>query len=299
MPIDISSAPRMGDVRASRESLVGRYDDFASFVHDAQRVAPWQDQGAARYHRYWIDKRGGDWYGLPDDADFDLVRAVVFAGWPDGLRKMEAALGQIEVSIPPLSVRRSRLRGDHGDDLDIHRVYSGDLAHAFTSMKRPPGTKRKPLSIVVDSIAYGGRDADSMFWQGAAALKLGELLSNAGYSVELHSAFKAEADCEIDVRVLTKASGAPLDLCSAAATLALPAFFRCIGHAWIHANLKHRYPSEGVNVRKLDEADGDFVAQQSIDDKDDAAEWIADQLARMQRICDGDEEWLNNLAMNT
>lgn len=288
MALDTSTAPRQGLVEANGSKLIGRYDDFASYIHDAQHVAAHQNSTSQKYHKHWMEDANSNWYGLDKDHNFEQVRDLTLAGWPEGLMRMDKALGSLEIDVPPISIRRRRLRSDFGDELDIHRVYSGDVAHAFTTMKRPPGSKRKPLSIVVDSIASGGRDADSMFWQGAAAIKLGELLSNAGYTVELYSAFKARAHCDVDLRVLTKASGAPLDLCSAAATLALPAFFRCIGHAWIHANLSTSHSSSGVSVEELSESDGDFVATQSLDNQEQAVEWVQKCIDKMQNPDEAD-----------
>lgn len=274
---------RMGLVTAGESQLIGEYEDFWSFVMDAQHPADHQHPNQASYHKEWMRKSRGSWYGLEEDANFEGVKQIVLDGWPDGLRAMEAALGSLAIDLPPVSIRRRRERSDFGDELDIHRIYSGDFARAFTSMKRLPGTKRKAFQIVVDSIASGDRAADEMFWQGAAAIKLGELLSNAGYTVELYSAFKAQVEQgSVTVRVMTKGSGTPLDLCSAAATLALPAFFRCVGHAWIHANLATSHESSGVSVRRLSAADGDFVAGQNIKNSALAVEWIQSQVARMQ-----------------
>lgn len=280
---DATPAARLGSVDSRNGKLIGRYDDFWSYLQDAEHASLTRHPDAARHHKHWMEDDNAGWYGLPASHDFAGVRELVLAGWPDGLRRMDEALGSIEIPIPPISVRRKRMRSDFGDELDIHRVFSGDFARAFGSMKRPPGTKRRALQIVVDSIASGGRDADEMFWQGAGAIKLAELLSSAGYTVELYSAFKASANCKIDLRVLTKASGAPLDLCAAAATLALPAFFRCIGHAWIHANLEVDYDSDGVQVESLKANDGDFVAGQGIDSKESAVAWIEKQIQRMDR----------------
>jgi hypothetical protein len=284
---DNTPAPRQGIVEFKNDTLIGRYDDFWSYIQDAEHPSLTQHAHSQRHHKHWMEDENSGWYGLPKSYAFAGVRDLVLEGWPDGLRRMDEALGSIEIPIPPISVRRKRLRSDFGDELDIHRVYSGDFAKAFGSMKRPPGTKRRSLQIVVDSIANGGRDADEMFWQGAGAIKLAELLSNAGYTVELYSAFKANANCKIDLRVLTKSSGAPLDLCAAAATLALPAFFRCIGHAWIHANLEVEHHSAGVGVESLGSKDGDFVADQRIDSKEKAIEWIQKQILRMDRYAQG------------
>lgn len=285
---DTTPAARQGSVEAKDGKLIGRYEDFWSYIQDAEHASLTQHADSKPYHKHWMDDDNSRWYGLPKSYDFAGVRDLVLSGWPDGLRRMDEALGAIEIPVPPISVRRKRMRSDFGDELDIHRVFSGDFSRAFGSMKRPPGTKRRALQIVVDSIACGGRDADEMFWQGAAAIKLAEMLSNAGYTVELYSAFKARANCSIDLRVLTKSSGAPLDLCAAAATLALPAFFRCIGHAWIHANLEVSYESSGVGVEALTAKDGDFVAGQTIDSKESAIAWIEKQIKRMDRYAQGE-----------
>ena len=273
---------RLGDVQSSPKKLKGRYADFWSFVLDAQKMAPFGLENQVRYHKEWLTRERSDWYGLEKEGNFQTVAEMVKEGWPDGLRRMDEALGKLEVPVPPVSIRRKRERGEWGDELDIHRVYAGDFGKAFSSMRRPPGSKRKTFKIAVDSIASGGRDAQEMFWQGAAAIKLGQMLSEAGYIVELVSAFRAQASgCKIFLEVVCKSSSAPLDLCSAAATMALPAFFRCIGHAWIHANLSNEHDSSGVNVNSLKESDADIIAPQSIDSSESAARWVAEQIARL------------------
>ena len=274
---------RLGDVESTPEKLTGRYADFWSFVLDAQRMAPFGLENQVRYHKEWLRDEYDDWYGLERRSNFEAVAGLVKEGWPAGLRKMDEALGKLEVPVPPVSIRRKRERGEWGDELDIHRVYAGDFGKAFSSMRRPPGSKRKAFKIAVDSIAFGGRGAEEMFWQGAAAIKLGQMLSEAGYMVELVSAFRAEASgAQVYLEVVCKSSAAPLDLCSAAATMALPAFFRCIGHAWIHANLSSEHCGSGVGVERLRSGDADIIAPQSIDSSESAARWVAGQIARLE-----------------
>ena len=273
---------RLGDVDSTPEKLTGRYADFWSFVLDAQRMAPFGLENQVRYHKEWLRDEYDDWYGLERRSNFEAVAGLVKEGWPAGLRKMDEALGRLEVAVPPVSIRRKRQRGEWGDELDIHRVYAGDFGKAFSSMRRPPGSKRKTFKIAVDSIAFGGRGAEEMFWQGAAAIKLGQLLSEAGYIVELVSAFRAEASgAQVYLEVVCKSSAAPLDLCSAAATMALPAFFRCIGHAWIHANLSSEHCGSGVSVERLRDDDADIIAPQSIDSSKSAARWVSEQIAKL------------------
>jgi hypothetical protein len=45
------------------------------------------------------------------------------------------------------------------------------------------------IRIIVDSIAPAVEEADRMRWRGVAALKLADILTSAGYTVQVESAF--------------------------------------------------------------------------------------------------------------
>jgi len=121
-------------------------------------------------------------------------------------------------------------------------------------------------------------------------MKLADALINAGYSVQVESAFKGYDDQEWVARVIVKEYTAPLDLSSLAATTALPAFFRALGHDWHFIPSERRIRSAGYSVCDLDKDDvadsGDeapiFLASQKLTTDTKAAAWVAECVKELQ-----------------
>ncbi|MDP6370775.1 MAG: hypothetical protein QF615_14290 [Planctomycetota bacterium] len=175
------------------------------------------------------------WHGSDDPK----VLADRIAGkWPEGrnnLRKLEQDLTGAATTLGVSDCRRKIAWADQGDEIDIHRVYSGDLDTAWQTTRRN-GTGLAPIvSIVAGWGGHCGRSHDELFWSGAAALVSAHILEGAGYSVEILAAsvtrhtFKSVGQCVVAVRL--KNSDTPLELSSIAATACFAGTFRTLGLA--------------------------------------------------------------------
>lgn len=119
--------------------------------------------------------------GLRSWAEFD---ALLTQGWPVGAEKATALKQEILAEIPPPKSHRRRQRwADEGDDLDIHRVISGQLDTAWRSMRRRDDQAPRVVTIAAQVGGNAMVRPDQMFWQGAALLALTDLLEDAGYRV--------------------------------------------------------------------------------------------------------------------
>lgn len=153
-------------------------------------------------------------------------------GWVDGAeRLMKLPIKEVE----PTSIRRIRYRGEQGDDLDIHRVYRGELDTAWEYRKRGSRSSvGRHITIVCNIAANCNVSADKLFWRGASALRLAETLESAGYCVRLVAGMGAsgiDSDGNVDNGYLfeIKSPDQPIDIANLASIVCLPGYFRVIG----------------------------------------------------------------------
>lgn len=195
-----------------------------------------RDQNLAYVKSHGNDSRWTpDWTGCTSAAQF---KERVLRGWAEGADKLSTLSTR---DINPTSVRRRRVRGDQGDELDIHSVYRGDLSRAWTRTRRQArqGTNRS-VTIVCNICASASVDSERLFWRGASVLKLADALTTAGYSVRIvagQGGFGIDASCKESCGVLfdVKAEDQPLDVADLASIVALTGYFRTVGFAAIVA----------------------------------------------------------------
>ena len=184
------------------------------------------------------DKRGGsisgkNWYGIDTDKPSEVINAIK-NGYTEGLESIRKASRDFGIE-PIKSVRRRRTRGDQGDDLDITRVYSGNIDTAWTrTQKAYDGSAYgKNIKIAVDIGGNCGTGADAMKWRGAYAAALADKYAEAGYSVELfayagvsHLCTRKEVSAQFIVKLLD--SSETYDIEKMANTISFPGFFRTL-----------------------------------------------------------------------
>ena len=183
---------------------------------------------------------GGDmrWYGIEGGAPA-VLKALV-SGYPAGERKVEAFRNEIVASLPrALGHHRAKQRGEFGDELDIHSVYRGALDKAWTSSVRRIRKGTGVLRLVVDIGGNAHTSANELQWRGVAGMSLAEVMSKAGYSVEIVAA-QAVADPAKQINTIMscviKPRSSQVDKGLLAATVCLPGFFRVLGFASIVRN---------------------------------------------------------------
>lgn len=180
-----------------------------------------------------------DWMGLTNEIKaretaFACTVRLVTDGWRNGLDLLSQVADKITAPTPK-TVRRYQRWQASGDDVEMQRIWTGNLDYAWRGTHRDTRHGPQRVRILIDAIESGGNGADGMRWRGVAALKLSDLLTEAGYSVQVESVISCKDSFSprvFKLRAIVKAYEQPLDLLTLAPCTALPAFFRSLMHAW-------------------------------------------------------------------
>ena len=219
-------------------------------------------------------------------------------GWVDGAdRLMKLPIREVE----PVSIKRRRRFGEQGDDLDIHKVYRGELDTAWTYHKREAkNSVGRQITVVCNLSASCGVNAEQLFWRGASALRLAETLESAGYSVRIVAAMSSngvDEDSKVNNCYLfeVKSLDQPIDVSNLAAIVCLSGYYRVIGFSakvWacntngLTASMGLGYATDQHIPRAMDEwypneyyimQPGTVLSEQA------AAEWIASSVDTIQQ----------------
>ena len=175
------------------------------------------------------------WYGMPDDSTespIGYASRMLNDGWPEGVARLQEAIKTIAGIAPPESMRRRLAWCDNGDSIDMNRVYTGQLDKAWRRAKRQTSRAPAPVTIWVSFSIPFTASPDALFWRGAAVAALADLLQSAGYSVGIQ-AFNNGTGCVygssspyFDFVTTVKPQGAPMDISTLAAAVALPSMVR-------------------------------------------------------------------------
>ena len=175
---------------ADPTGLSYEWESFDKFEEDIRVLAahtPWNPVSVARFGMgnmdHWLGISGGDGQTIVDKIN---------NGWPELLEKLERMLEQCELETPPVPsravLRRRKIhRSDHGDHLDMGRVWNGELDIAWTVPKREEHltitTKR--VTLAVDITSNGGISSNDALWRAALGMKLVDSLVKAGRILEI------------------------------------------------------------------------------------------------------------------
>jgi hypothetical protein len=180
----------------------------------------------------WLERSryAQEWLGAPT---YEEAAERVTKGWKEGAEEVLRRLADIDIELP-LSVRRKLSRADQGDELDIHSVYAGNLDRAWTRRVRKHTRTPLTVRIVVQTNLLAGMKPEELFWRGAAAVKLSDLLTTAGYNVEIVGALASEKVCgregvDFLATMMLKESKAPLDIEQLAGVICNAGFHRLFG----------------------------------------------------------------------
>jgi hypothetical protein len=138
-----------------------------------------------------------EWYGCHDGVT--EVFSKVLNGWPALRQKLEAMTADLELEIPNFPSRaalrrRKRHRSDHGDSLDMTRIWNGDLDRAWERPVREDvhtvSTKRVTVSL--DLGTSWCMTQEETLWRAALAVALCDRLARAGKVFEIWVCGSAE-----------------------------------------------------------------------------------------------------------
>lgn len=209
----------------------------------SNNVSLWQDWGFTS-HR-------GSWYGAGCDTGNDVQKKVQ-DGWPEGRERMNELRSKIsDLAVPPQDRRRRIVRADMGDSLDIHQVYAGRLDIAWSVPRRRITAAPQRIDLLANMVCSGAEHADVLFWRGACAAVLTDVLEAAGFMVRIVVGFGGSVSGreKVSCRITVKDHDMPFDISSTSAVI-MPGFFRALGHAWIAAHCKDEMSSSGISVQQ-------------------------------------------------
>lgn len=281
---------------ADKKSTVILYDSVfepnASPKFDNQANEALFNSVTKRYHYAGNDAQR--WFGADSQEQYeDRLKH----GWGEGVDKLrEIATKEIQ----PTSLRKKRIRGDQGDELDIHAVYRGDLSRAWSKSKRQHklGGMRS-IALVCNLSCAANEDAKKLFYRGASVLKLAEALSEAGYSVSIYGGAgstdvgNSHSHVSLAQFVEIKAEDHALDVSSLASLIAMPAYKRVQFHGGliVESDLRGMACRDGLGsnstqtmvdgIKKLPISENAFV-QPEINTKESAEAWIDSVMAQIE-----------------
>ena len=215
-------------------SLDGRIAFVKANVSDYDTFWGTAHAGCEKNHEHVtrLTERDWDtyWYGFTK-AD---TRKHVAQGWVEGAERLRSLANELMADLPPAtSIRRKHKWGEEGDEIDMQRVYAGQLDRAWRGPQRV--SRKAPRVVTISGMvgATAGYSTDALFWIGATAVAIAEKLEEAGYQVELigqnvsvHHDAGGKQTCTM---VTVKSSHEPLNIEAAAVAFCHSAVFRRLG----------------------------------------------------------------------
>lgn len=234
-----------------------RYDCIADFL-SAVDLPCVKSVNEKMQHRFLDEYRCSDWFGAGCHTGRKVIKTMQ-EGWREGRERLASLRDNIAtVELTPLDMRRRPLRAASGDHLDMTAVWAGRLDTCWRTARRQSTQGPQKVELVANMLCSGDAHSDTLFWRGAAAVVLADLLEQAGYMVRLAVVFGGMADWKLDCscRITVKEFGTPLDISSTSAVI-LPGFFRALGHAWIANHCPHKRDMGGITIGqgKVDESE--------------------------------------------
>ena len=220
------------------------------------------------------------------------VQMLVRRGWPDGMERAQRLMDKLNPP-QPIDHKRRLHREEFGDTLDIGSVYSGRHMTAWTRARRTSFAGSQKIDITADLNTSWTDHGDVLFWRGAAAVVLGELLEASGYMVRLrigsaghiypYTSHLFGDDDPYSIRITMKEYGEPLSL-SVATTALLPGFGRAMKFAHFAALYKKnlKVGRNYMAVGTLKAVEDEFVIQHEVRDYASAVKRMNEILAKIE-----------------
>ena len=172
---------------------------------------------------------GSEWMG--GLKNWKEAVAVLDNGWPEGAERLRSLAGKLSAQLPPAnSIRRKLTWADDGDEICKDRLQSGQIDQCWRTMRRSPFVSPQTVAIETAWGGHYGQTAEELFWQGAAAAVMTDILEEAGYRVEVCANRVIERHGRRHcIRVKVKEADMPMRLDGVAAVLCHAGIFRTFG----------------------------------------------------------------------
>lgn len=191
---------------------------------------------------HWADATGTTDAVAKLTAPYEAGAAII--------NRIEKAAANIKLP-PQMDTRRRRVRGDQGDELDIHAVWRGQSATAWARMGKRQVTAPPMVSIVINSIISADNDKTVISYRGAVGIVLCQLLERFGYRVRLVVARGgttfSDSKEKFSCRTTIKDYGKPLDR-ETVACATHPAMQRVLGLRWSWVHMQGKGSIGGNSV---------------------------------------------------
>lgn len=117
---------------------------------------------------------------------WDNVTERTLKDWQEGMEVITMYKDKLQgMNLPELKPRQrfTTFRENEGDEFDPERAMQGMPAWRVTKREKRDGPAT--ITIVIDTTAECYRDSLDLFWRGAGALALADLLEKKGYGTEI------------------------------------------------------------------------------------------------------------------
>lgn len=256
---------------------------------------PFVCQANAKNGYYTPSRWAGDYWFCSDRSarsTADVQRLLTEPLFPQGVARIESLAEKITAPTPR-SRRRKPRRGAQGDDLDMQRVWQGDLEHAWTEVKREQTVGPARVLIAVNVAGSACVDAAEFACRGAAALALASALQTAGFTVSIVAVAQTTLldgrNTKICGQATVLAPGQEIDIHKLANLLASALLWRGV---FLNCELKyaeHRL-EDGISyghrfdLREIDTTGFDHVATISENEGsvEAGSEWLKNEMAKIE-----------------
>jgi hypothetical protein len=272
--------PHNGNRVMRQELNNANYNSIAEFV-EAMNLAPRNAQSTSLWDAWRATEDKASFYGAGCRTGKD-VQDKMRDGWKEGRDRLNDLRAKINtVNLVPQDRKRRKVKTDFGDVLDIHQVYAGKLETAWTVARRQVTRGPQRIDIVANMICSGHESSDVLFWRGAAAAVLADLLTNAGYMVRLTVIFGGVMNGEkVSCRIVVKDHDRYFDVTSVSSVI-LPGFFRALGHSWIASHCKQPMSPSGISVGQGKVEPHEILLSHTVRDHGSALAFVNDTIAKI------------------
>ena len=176
MYIDINMSPKEGSSYAALH-----FDSIQDFVRmkDTKESQECWHEVVEDKMRQQSKKDNLEWFGVESMQELQESLSI-------GNDRYVKLVDDSMVSFKsPTVLRRRRAYGNSGDELDVHRMNSGNFSSMWTYRSARPSTGIKNIRLVVNNCQSWNVESNDMKWIGVTAVVLSVALQNAGYNVNI------------------------------------------------------------------------------------------------------------------
>lgn len=177
---DSAALPDSYGVRViGREWTLHDLTDAASHVSRESRTT-WS------HYQNEIARRGNGWHG--GCPTLESAQTLVGTGWQEGGDRLSGVVADLAANIPTAKTRtRKPCWSDNGNDLSVDRALAGEWDQAWRSSRREVTRGPSTVDLVVLWANPGHVSSEDVFWTGAVAAVVCDVLESAGYRVGIQA----------------------------------------------------------------------------------------------------------------